>query len=209
MAVLGAACRRACASSASRTCGAVQGYFERRLGAYLQSHGRRLIGWDEILSAGLDRERRPCCPGAGWRARSPRRRPGTTRCCRPTRAVPRPPPGQRPRQSLPAAARCCRSRTCIASIRCPDRSRARRARARSAGEPVDRARAHRGARRVHDLAARGRTGRARLVGTRAPRLERLPACVCRPSSTATARSAFTTPRTCSLRRARWDPTSGT
>jgi hexosaminidase len=34
--------------------GAVQGYFERRLGAYLESHGRRLIGWDEILSAGLD-----------------------------------------------------------------------------------------------------------------------------------------------------------
>jgi len=33
--------------------GAVQGYFERRLGEYLQSHGRRLIGWDEIVDAGL------------------------------------------------------------------------------------------------------------------------------------------------------------
>src|SRR5215469_3653528 len=33
--------------------GAVQGYFERRLGDYLTAHGRRLIGWDEILSGGL------------------------------------------------------------------------------------------------------------------------------------------------------------
>jgi hexosaminidase len=33
--------------------GAVQGYFERRLGQYLQAHGRRLVGWDEIVQAGL------------------------------------------------------------------------------------------------------------------------------------------------------------
>ena len=33
--------------------GAVQGYFERRLGQYLAAHGRRLIGWDEIVQAGL------------------------------------------------------------------------------------------------------------------------------------------------------------
>ena len=33
--------------------GAVQGYFERRLGRYLTAHGRRLIGWDEIVQAGL------------------------------------------------------------------------------------------------------------------------------------------------------------
>jgi hexosaminidase len=33
--------------------GAVQGYFERRLGEYLQAHGRRLIGWDEIVNGGL------------------------------------------------------------------------------------------------------------------------------------------------------------
>ena len=32
---------------------AVQGYFERRLGEHLAAHGRRLIGWDEIVSAGL------------------------------------------------------------------------------------------------------------------------------------------------------------
>lgn len=31
----------------------VQGYFERRLGEYLSAHGRRLIGWDEIVNAGL------------------------------------------------------------------------------------------------------------------------------------------------------------
>jgi hexosaminidase len=33
--------------------GAVQGYFERRLGQYLSAHGRRLVGWDEIVQAGL------------------------------------------------------------------------------------------------------------------------------------------------------------
>ena len=31
----------------------VQGYFTRRLGDYLTRHGRRLVGWDEILKAGL------------------------------------------------------------------------------------------------------------------------------------------------------------
>ncbi len=31
----------------------VQGYFERRLEEYLRQHGRRLVGWDEILAAGL------------------------------------------------------------------------------------------------------------------------------------------------------------
>jgi hexosaminidase len=33
--------------------GAVQGYFERRLGEYLTRHGRHLVGWDEIVRAGL------------------------------------------------------------------------------------------------------------------------------------------------------------
>ena len=33
--------------------GGVQGYFTRRLGEYLASHGRRLVGWDEIVKAGL------------------------------------------------------------------------------------------------------------------------------------------------------------
>jgi hexosaminidase len=32
---------------------AVQGYFERWLGDYLSAHGRRLLGWDEIVNAGL------------------------------------------------------------------------------------------------------------------------------------------------------------
>jgi hexosaminidase len=41
----------------------VQGYFTRRLGEYLAGHGRRLVGWDEIVKAGL-------APGAtvmSWR----------------------------------------------------------------------------------------------------------------------------------------------
>jgi len=32
---------------------ALQGYFTHRLGEYLASHGRRLIGWDEILEGGV------------------------------------------------------------------------------------------------------------------------------------------------------------
>lgn len=32
---------------------ALQGYFTRRMGEYLAAHGRRLIGWDEILQGGV------------------------------------------------------------------------------------------------------------------------------------------------------------
>ena len=32
---------------------ALQGYFTARLGAYLRQHGRRLVGWDEILEGGV------------------------------------------------------------------------------------------------------------------------------------------------------------
>ncbi len=33
----------------------LQGYFTQRIGRYLQAHGRRLVGWDEILTPGLAR----------------------------------------------------------------------------------------------------------------------------------------------------------
>jgi hexosaminidase len=32
---------------------ALQGYFTQRMGKYLEAHGRRLIGWDEILGGGV------------------------------------------------------------------------------------------------------------------------------------------------------------
>jgi len=32
---------------------ALQGYFTQRMGKYLETHGRRLIGWDEILQGGV------------------------------------------------------------------------------------------------------------------------------------------------------------
>jgi hexosaminidase len=32
---------------------ALQGYFTHRMGQYLEAHGRRLIGWDEILEGGV------------------------------------------------------------------------------------------------------------------------------------------------------------
>jgi len=42
---------------------AVQGYFERRLEAYLTRRGRRLVGWDEIVRAGLG----PAATIMSWR----------------------------------------------------------------------------------------------------------------------------------------------
>src|SRR5579872_2694846 len=33
---------------------ALQGYFVQRMGRFLRAHGRRLIGWDEILDTGID-----------------------------------------------------------------------------------------------------------------------------------------------------------
>jgi hexosaminidase len=35
---------------------ALQGYFTARLGKYLAAHGRRLIGWDEILEGGVSKD---------------------------------------------------------------------------------------------------------------------------------------------------------
>ena len=32
---------------------ALQGYFTARIGKFLEAHGRRLIGWDEILQGGV------------------------------------------------------------------------------------------------------------------------------------------------------------
>jgi hexosaminidase len=34
----------------------LQAYFTREIGRYLAAHGRRLVGWDEILRPGLDRD---------------------------------------------------------------------------------------------------------------------------------------------------------
>jgi len=42
---------------------ALQGYFTARLGKYLEAHGRRLIGWDEILEGGVP----PAAAVMSWR----------------------------------------------------------------------------------------------------------------------------------------------
>jgi hexosaminidase len=42
---------------------ALQGYFTRRMEAFLSSHGRKLIGWDEILEGGLP----PAATVMSWR----------------------------------------------------------------------------------------------------------------------------------------------
>jgi hexosaminidase len=42
---------------------ALQGYFTHRLGEYLTAHGRRLVGWDEILAGGLP----PAATVMSWR----------------------------------------------------------------------------------------------------------------------------------------------
>ncbi|HXY76530.1 MAG TPA: family 20 glycosylhydrolase [Steroidobacteraceae bacterium] len=35
---------------------ALQGYFTHRMGEYLRAHGRRLVGWDEILAGGVPKD---------------------------------------------------------------------------------------------------------------------------------------------------------
>jgi len=42
---------------------ALQGYFTQRMGEYLEAHGRRLIGWDEILEGGVP----PSAAVMSWR----------------------------------------------------------------------------------------------------------------------------------------------
>jgi hexosaminidase len=39
-----------------RDSGALQAYFTQRIGRYLAAHGRRIIGWDEILQPGLGKD---------------------------------------------------------------------------------------------------------------------------------------------------------
>ena len=84
---------------------ALQAWFIGRMDAFLTANGRRLVGWDEILEGGrgargdgdvLARRRR----GARRRARRPRH--GALACAR---ALPRQPPGRRPRRA--AGARLC------------------------------------------------------------------------------------------------------
>lgn len=50
----------------------LQGYATTRIERFLRSHGRRLIGWDEILDSGVS-GRLSSCPGAAPRAASVRR----------------------------------------------------------------------------------------------------------------------------------------
>src|ERR1700722_17155346 len=47
--------------------GALQAYFTQRIGRYLAAHGRRIIGWDEILRPGLRQDAIVVfCPGGVW-----------------------------------------------------------------------------------------------------------------------------------------------
>jgi hexosaminidase len=39
-----------------RDSGALQAYFTQRIGRYLAAHGRRIVGWDEILQPGLGKD---------------------------------------------------------------------------------------------------------------------------------------------------------
>ena len=47
------ACRRLMELEGMSDCRQLQGYLVRRIDAYVRSHGRRIIGWDEILETGV------------------------------------------------------------------------------------------------------------------------------------------------------------
>ena len=80
------ACRRACASSVSRTRAALQGYFTQRLGDVPAAPWPAPVGWDEILAGGRAGGCRRCMSWRGVRGRDRRgRERATTRCCRRTR----------------------------------------------------------------------------------------------------------------------------
>ena len=104
---------------------ALQGYFTQRMGKYLETHGRRLIGWTRFSRAEYRRVLRSC-PGAESMGLSPRPRAATMPCyprlprCTSTTARARGP------VSRPGGGKWSRSRACTASIRSLVRSPARR-----------------------------------------------------------------------------------
>jgi len=134
----------------------LQSWLMGRLGRYLDRHGRRLIGWDEILEGGV--------PGdaavMSWRGTQ-----GIEKAARGTRR------GGRAR-SVPLFRLCAE--------RPPGRNRrpacrAGCSRARRASERMERAHAKRSTSAARDLPAPGCAGRERLDACRAPRLAGLPA----------------------------------
>ena len=156
----------------------------QRIEKFLNAHGRRLIGWDEILEGGLA----PNATVMSWRGIDgavAAARPGTTPCCRRRRRCTSTivrsntahPPGRGRVVSVedvyrfdPAPAALTRS--------------AAQAHSRRAGEPLDRAHPHRGSRRVHDLPARRGARGSRLVAGRAHRLAVVLGAAARRSSRA-------------------------
>ena len=146
---------------------ALQSYFMQRIGRFLAANGRRLIGWDEILEGGL----RAGCDGdvvARHRRRARGGAAGSRRGASPwPDALLRQPAGHAAPASRRAAARVVDLADVYASTRAAGaHARAASAHPGPAGQPLDRARPHRGPRRLDDLSAR-RGGRgARLVAAR-------------------------------------------
>ena len=89
---------------------ALQGWFVARIGRFLESRGRRLIGWDEILEGGIPAGA-SSCPGAGRTARSPPRARDTTSSWRPRRSSTSTTCRAMRRTSRRAARRSSRSKT--------------------------------------------------------------------------------------------------
>ncbi len=98
---------------------ALQGWFVARIGRFLDGHGRRLIGWDEILESGipaprehhvLARNRRR----ARCRTRGPRRRDGAG-----ADSLSRPPAERLAARASGPPAQSSRSKTSTASSPCP------------------------------------------------------------------------------------------
>ena len=81
----------------------LQSWFIARIGTFLAAHGRRLIGWDEILDGGLPGDPGTSHPGLAGTRRGGGRRPGrvTTSSSRP--------PATPTSTTIPACSTCSRS----------------------------------------------------------------------------------------------------
>ena len=130
---------------------ALQGYFARRMARFLHAHGRSLVGWDEILAGGVPED----AIVMSWRgvegAIAAAAAGHDTVLVPGPDALFRPPPGRFPDEPPGRGACHPGGRLPLRPVAARSRAAGCAPRAGRAGQPLDRAHAHRGARRLHEL----------------------------------------------------------
>ena len=147
----------------------------RRIEKFVNAHGRRIIGWDEILEGGLAQRDGDVLARHGRRHRG--RAGGHDVIMTPTDyAYFDYCQGDPAHEPLCFDALTAAATRCMRSSRCPTRSRrSRRGTSSAARATCGPNTSRRRARRVHAVAARAGAGRGAVVATRRARLERFPA----------------------------------